>query len=401
MVLKILYKNHRRLAMELKGYKCNDCSLEFVFGGSEINHCPSCGSSRLEIHKSWYENESLFTMGVSEEDFFINMRKFLVMDEETPDDILKVSTLREYYLAYLPAYIYAVVYEAFWTAVSGFDRQETVWRKVTDWQNTNGKIAGKEVIRCMAANIKGIGEIAKAWKIFNEQTKIDKLSEKVLVEKCIISESDVFNLEGLSKLSAIMENAAKKNVPGNKYRNFKLEKYTYEIDSNRRVFLPVWLGIYRYGGNIYRICCNGEGSIAIYDKPIDIKKKKVLKNIKRLFKWSIGLNIAAVALYCLYAFTPLKQALVLEDRAAEIIQLILIFFTLASAVFLALAGIVGEINRKAMISNSRKAKVEYLPEAERKIAIPRDLSVAAKIIITALVSALEIYLWFKFVFPSL
>jgi hypothetical protein len=417
--------------MVLKGYRCKDCSIEFVFGGSNIYYCPSCGSSQLEICESWFENENenenLFTMGISEKEFFTKMRKSLVMDEETPDDILKASRLREYYLAYLPAYIYAVVYGASWTAVSGFDRQEsyteyrteyrpsfdgksgehvtvphTAWRTVTDWRNTSGDITGKEVIRCMATNIKGIGEAAaRAWKAFSEQTEIDKLPERVLVERCIKSDSDVFNSEGLSKLSVIMENAAKKNVPGNRYRNFKLEKYMYEIDSSRRVFLPVWLGVYWYGGNIYRMYCNGGGSIAISDKPVDIKKKRALKNIKLLFKWSIGLNITATALYCLFTFTTLEQVLVLEDRAVEIIQPTLIFFTLGSAVFLALAGIIGEINRKVMLSNSRKAKVEYLPEAEKKIAITRDLSGAVKIILTALVSALEIYLWFRFVFPTI
>jgi hypothetical protein len=387
--------------MGWKGYRCRNCSIEFLANSWKIGYCPSCSQKNFESSGAVYEDEALLGMPVGEDAFFVNTRKFLIMDEETPDDILGRSALMDNYLVYIPAYKYTVKYEAYWSAQCGYDRTETYteWRydhqrntsvphtasrTVTDWRHTEGRVAeDKAEILSSAARVSGIGELAVKSGIIDFKGERAE-PEKVLLEKCVKTDQEVFAADGIKKLENKISSRAWRDVPSNKVRNFKIDRYTYDVFEIIRVYLPIWAGLYNYKRDMYRVCCGADGKTGGFNTPVDEKRKKMLWRVRTLFKWAIGINILAWAVYAAFLFFQPNNTF------------IAVMFILVSLVFLAAAGIGGEIFRKICLYKSRRLKLQSSPPPREKVVLPRDFSGVMKIFLTAAVAGAEFFIWWRF-----
>ena len=286
--------------------KCKNCGAEIEYAASiQSLKCPYCDTVN-EIKKP--ENalpqqvDLIIPLALSVEQLESQVYAFMASGHYTPDDMLEAATLIQRERFYVPAYRFAIEYEATWTASFGYDRQEpytsyrtvtvngqsrqeayTAYRTVTDWRPANGVDAGTFVVSAYAGQSLAksaltpadiVSEVAAAATptAFNAS-----FMTGLNTEDFSISASQAFQTLG-GKIDNMIGDKVKAHAQGDRQQDWRWNAKTSHVGNT--VYVPLTHVVFDYKGREYHYWADGASGKTMRADPLpedDDRKQLVNK----------------------------------------------------------------------------------------------------------------------------
>jgi hypothetical protein len=254
------------------------------------------------------ERMILFT--TNEHDFDQSICKFFVDQDFAVNDIFEKVEMQNATSVYLPMYLYEGKYEANYSCQIGYEETEmSVGRNlsgdktlksktVTKWRPTSGTAKSNYAFLSLAFEGQEIiPELAEWTKIFPYDPVSARAFDPELLKNHQIlphnlDKETTWHKWGSETIKYLAEQEAHRQIPGNeKIKDFRTT-FSYDSKHDGRLFLvPFWFIYYKYENQQHFVLCDGLGKNINGTTPMDEARYKLVKNFKKLGKWSLWIGI--------------------------------------------------------------------------------------------------------------
>jgi hypothetical protein len=290
---------------ESKSFSCRNCGATTDFEVTlNVLKCAFCGSEQI-IEQPADPNrpipEAVIGFAVDEEGARRSYRDWLGSGWFRPGDLTSSASLREIRSVFLPFWSVDARARSQWTAMSGRHRYrtetyqatengQTVTRErrvqETDWFPVDGSHEG-EYSRVLVSASKGLDQ---KWvddiepfnfaelRQYQSAYLLGRGAEACALDSAAAHEAARQIIEGKERSECA------RLVPGDTHRDLRVSTVLDNVRS-MLIFLPIWLAVFHYKGQLYRFVVNGQTGKVAGEAPLSY--------------WKIGLLIGAIVLVIL------------------------------------------------------------------------------------------------------
>ena len=321
-------------SLQLVELSCPKCggNLRYVPGMAFAN-CPFCQASvaLVQAGRVGALEDTAYRMArfrVTEAEFRDRLLSYLAEGDYTPADVLEAAQVQTHTGLFAPVYLYEGRWMARFSASCGFEHNETYvdeervqdaggrtrtrpvtrTRTVTDWRPLSGEASG--AYRLTALSSKQVpAEVASLCENIDglELVHVEMSSLQGYALEAYASEpAEAFRARGTAALDALVEPEVKRRLQGDRQKDLRYDTERRE-ETVLRLYRPVWLALYAYGGQTYVFASDGVTDRTAGTRPEDTALRKEAESLQGTTKilWVVGILlcwtlIAPIAAYLYY-----------------------------------------------------------------------------------------------------
>ncbi|MFW5658658.1 MAG: hypothetical protein ACOCZ8_01630 [Bacteroidota bacterium] len=291
-----------------KEYSCDTCGASASVPADQVViKCEFCGNQTVNEGAKQTRGispQGLLPFKLKKKQAVENFREWIGKGLFHPNDLKKVTDVKELHEVYVPYWTYDALTYSHWTAEAGYyyyvettnDKGEKVQERRVRWEPASGSLT-KYFDDVLVIASKGVTQ-HRAERIFpyKLQEAVDYQPEFLLGKTAELYELDVE--QGYEVADGIMDDEIRsecaRQVPGDTHRNLRVSTNKSNI-TFKHLLLPMFIAAYIYNDKSYQVVVNGETGKISGEKP--------LSTIKIIIAVVLGLALVA-GLY--YAYQTLK-----------------------------------------------------------------------------------------------
>ncbi len=256
-------------------FRCESCGASMSYDASaQTLRCPFCGSKQLASQKDarTLKPNAVVPFQIDRQQADAALRKFLATGFFRPGDAVQNSILRDVTQVYVPFWIFEATTSTYWTG----DTSQTPAGARGNWFPRSGFHQGSyRDLFVVASSIITPSEAERIGpfdlKASVAPTKVDLLN--VIVEEFRVPRKYARPL-ATSQIEEFEAEACQQYLSG-QVRNVRVNVQISEMRSEP-VLLPLWIMVYRYQDQPYRVLVNGQNAKVFGNAPFSYKKLGVV-----------------------------------------------------------------------------------------------------------------------------
>ncbi len=252
-------------------FTCEQCGAASVLPTGEASTtCPFCGNAALvqaPEERELIAPEGLVPMGLESEAAYAAVRAWLARSWWAPDDLLQVVRDKRLHPAYVPFWIFEATLTVRWRAeVAEGVGEHRQWVPRSGERTSFFRDQLQAGLRSLPA------EIVKRLPAFDLSRLIVFKPEYLAdwpaaIYDLSLADASLLAREAMVK-SAEVE-SRERIAPGQSVRAVEVFTDRFSGQLYKLVFLPLWIGSYRYGARTYQVLVNGQTGKVAGEQPRD------------------------------------------------------------------------------------------------------------------------------------
>jgi hypothetical protein len=280
-------------------------------------NCPFCQASvaLVQAGRVGALEDTAYRMArfrVTEAEFRDRLLSYLAEGDYTPADLLEAAQVQTHTGLFAPVYLYKGRWMARFSASCGYEHDQTYvdkervqdaggrtrmrlvtrTRSHTDWRPFSGEASG--AYRLTALSSKQVpAEVASLCEDIDglDLVHVEMSSLQGYALEAYASEpAEAFRARGTAALDALVAPELKRRLPGESHKDLRYDTERRE-ETVLRLYRPVWLALYAYGGQTYVFASDGVTERTAGTRPEDTALRKEADSLQGTTKtlWVVGI----------------------------------------------------------------------------------------------------------------
>ncbi len=257
----VIDKPHTQQA-SLHSFRCESCGASMSYDASaKALRCPFCGSEKMtqRTDSRTLRPNLVVPFSIDRSQVETNLREWLRRGFWKPGDAAQLAAIREVTQVFVPFWVFSANTYTYWSG----DSSPAPFGARGDWHPLSGDHRGQyRGLLVPASSILATGEVESISPFdLSRGVSPDKVDlENVVVEEFRLPKKFARPL-AQSKLEAMETAASMSYFPG-RSRNVRVNVRVEGMTSDP-FLLPIWIMVYRYKDQPYRVLINGQtGKVA-------------------------------------------------------------------------------------------------------------------------------------------